>query len=76
MGESEKAPITGWSALPRYGSYGKGEASAELGTWMINSMTIKKRPICERNLNHTVVGLIAVTADYYAQAQQVALGER
>jgi len=71
MGESKKAAITGWSALP---SYGNKEAPAEYGNWTIDSTTIKHCPICERTLNPTVVGLIADTAEYDAPTQQMALG--
>jgi len=71
MGEAKKAPITGWSALPRCGN---DEASAKHGTWMIDSTTIKHRPICEKTFNHTVIGLIADKGEYNAQAQQMALG--
>jgi len=71
MGESKIVPITGWSALPRCGN---DEASAEYGTWMIDSTTIIHRPICERTFNNTVIGLIADKGEYNAQAQQTALG--
>ena len=71
MGESKKVSRTGWSAFP---SCVSEDASAEYGTWMIDSTTIKRRPICERTQNHTVVGLIADKGEYYAQAQQMALG--
>ncbi len=74
MGESKKVPITGWSALPRCGSCGNEEASAEYGAWTIDSTTIKNCPICERTLTHMVVGLIADKGEYNAQAQQTALG--
>jgi hypothetical protein len=56
MGESKKAHIIGWSALP---SCGNEEASVEYGAWTIDSTTIKNCPICERALTHMVVGLIA-----------------
>ena len=71
MGESKKVLITGWSTLPRCGN---DEASAEHGTWTIDSTTIKNRPICERTLTYMVVGLIADKGKYNAQAQQMALG--
>lgn len=71
MGESKKPSITGWSAFQ---SRGNEEASAEYGTWTIDSTTKKHRPVCERTLDHTFVGLIADTAEYNAQAKQMALG--
>lgn len=74
MGESKKVLITGWSALLRCRSCGNKEASAEYGNWTIDSTTIKHCPICKRTTNHTVVGLIADTAEYNAQTQQMALG--
>jgi len=74
MGESKKVLITGWSALLRCRSCGNKEASAEYGNWTIDSTTIKHCPICKRTTNHTVVGLIADTAEYNAQAQQMTLG--
>jgi hypothetical protein len=71
MGESEKAHIIGCNALP---SCGNEEVSAEYGARMIDSTTIKNFPICERTLNHTVVGLIADKGEYNSQHQQTALG--
>jgi hypothetical protein len=71
MRESEKAHIIGWNALP---SCGNEEESAEYGVWTIDSTTIKNCPICERTLNHMVVGLIADKGEYNAQHQQTALG--
>jgi hypothetical protein len=71
MGESKKASITGWSAFQ---SCGNEEASAEYGTWTIDSTTKKYCPICERTLNHTVVGLIADKAEYNAQTQLMTRG--
>ena len=70
MRESKKAHIIGWNALP---SHGNEEASAEYGVWMIDSTTIKNFPICERTLNHMVVGLIADKEEYNTQHQQTAL---
>jgi len=74
MGVSKKVLITGWSALLRCRSCGNEEASAEYGNWRIDSTTIKKCPICKRTTNHTIVALIADTAEFNAQAQHMTLG--
>jgi hypothetical protein len=39
----------------------------EYGNWTIDSTTIKHCPMCKRTTNHTVVGLIADTAEYNAK---------
>ena len=72
MDESKKVIIKGWSALLKCKGCGNVEESREYGNWTIDSTTIKHCPICKRTNNHSIIGLIADTADYNAQALEMA----